>query len=328
MKILVAEDDKVSRMTLAACLRGWGYEVLSAGDGLSAFEWLEKTHGPRLALLDWEMPGLDGIEVCAKLRAIADLPFRYLIVLTGRDREEDIVAALEKGADDYITKPWTPGELRARLGVGQRMVRLYEQLEENSLQLALAAQTDSLTEIWNRSAVMRRLNEECARAARDGTPLSVFMLDLDNFKRVNDTKGHQAGDQVLREVARFFREACRPYDNVGRYGGEEFLIVIPGASYGKTEALAQRLRQVVAVTPIHVDGVRLPVTVSIGAVWLAPGQPGDMAGLIRTADTMLYRAKELGRNRVETSVFGQEPKDIERSEQDERSRCETAESKG
>ncbi len=317
MKILVAEDDKVSRMTLAACLRGWGYEVISVADGLAAFEWLEKTHGPRLAVLDWEMPGLDGIEVCAKLRAITDLPFRYLIVLTGRDREEDIVAALEKGADDYITKPWTPGELRARLGVGQRMVRLYEQLEETSLRLALAAQTDGLTEIWNRSAIMSRLNEESARAARGGTPLSLFMLDVDHFKRVNDTYGHQVGDQVLKEVARLLRDTCRRYDNMGRYGGEEFLIVVPDVSYGETETFAQRFRQLIAVTPIYADGTRVPVTVSIGAVWLAPEQSGDMGSLIKAADCMLYRAKEFGRNRVETCMFGQGPNAIEKNRQNE-----------
>jgi len=155
MNVLIAEDDRVSRMTLSACLRGWGYEVISVDNGQEAFDLLAQPDGPRLALLDWEMPGLDGIEVCARVRAVSGLPFRYLIVLTGRDREEDIVAALDRGADDHITKPWKPGELRARLGVGQRMVQLQEQVEANNRTLSLAAQTDYLTGIWNRSAVTR-----------------------------------------------------------------------------------------------------------------------------------------------------------------------------
>jgi len=303
MNVLIAEDDRVSRMTLTARLRGWGFEVISVDNGQEALDVLAKPDGPRLALLDWEMPGLDGIEVCARLRAVSGLPFRYLIVLTGREREEDIVAALDRGADDYITKPWKPGELRARLGVGQRMVQLQEQIEENNRNLSLAAQTDYLTGIWNRSAVMRRLEEELALAARQGAPLSVLMLDVDHFKRVNDTYGHVAGDQVLIEVTRRLRKACRPYDVVGRYGGEEFLAVISQVSYDKLEALAQRFREFVAATPIQTDGPAVAVTVSLGGVWLMPGPPGDADTLIKAADAMLYRAKENGRNRVELRAF-------------------------
>ncbi|HPO16363.1 MAG TPA: diguanylate cyclase [Candidatus Hydrogenedentes bacterium] len=299
MSVLVAEDDKVSRMTLSACLQGWGYQVIAVENGRQALEALTQEAGPRLALLDWEMPEMDGTEVCMRIRSLSGLPFRYLIVLTGRQSEDDIVMALAKGGDDYITKPWTPGELRARLGVGQRMVQLHEQLEEHARQLALAAQTDYLTQIWNRSSVLKRLEEELARARRENIPLTVLMLDVDHFKRVNDTHGHSAGDDVLKEVSNRLRHGCRPYDVVGRYGGEEFLAVVPEAPYETAESLAQRFREQVAATPMIADGASISVTVSIGGAWLAAGGQTDAEILVKTADTMLYRAKESGRNRVE-----------------------------
>lgn len=303
MKILIAEDDAVSRKMLTVCVQGWGYEVVVVENGSAALEALSHTDGPPVALLDWEMPELNGIEVCAKVRAISGLPFRYLIVLTGHNREEDIVAALEHGADDHMTKPWTPGELRARLGVGERMVNLYEQIEEHSRKLAVVAQTDHLTQIWNRSVVLKRLSEELARTERTGMPLSVLMVDIDHFKRVNDTHGHAAGDQVLIEVTRRLREGCRMYDVIGRYGGEEFLIMISPKSYEDTGIAAQRFRSLVASTPVVVNGLPLDVAVSIGGVWLAPGNVCDVDALVNAADDMLYRAKENGRNRVEVCPF-------------------------
>ena len=298
MNLLIAEDDSVTRLTLSACLRSWGYEVTALGDGLQAFEILAKPNGPRLALLDWEMPGLDGTEVCEKLRAIRNLPFRYLILLTGHDSEESIVTALAKGADDYITKPWKPGELRARLGVGQRTIQIHEQLEEQTRQLALAAQTDYLTRIWNRSAVIGRLEAELSRAERENASLSVFMMDADHFKLVNDTYGHTAGDQVLIEIAHRLREACRPYDIVGRYGGEEFLAVIWNASFEATQMLAERFREIVAAKTIRAENIMIPVTISLGATWKPPALRMDIRTIVNEADKMLYQAKESGRNRV------------------------------
>ena len=298
MHLLIAEDDNVTRLTLSACLRSWGYKVTAVGNGQEAYEILAEPNGPRLALLDWEMPGLDGTEICEKLCAIRDLPFRYLILLTGHDSEESIITALEKGADDYITKPWKPGELRARLGVGQRTVQVHEQLEEQTRQLALAAQTDYLTRIWNRSAVIGRLEEELSRAGREKAALSVFMMDVDHFKKVNDTYGHAAGDHVLIEVAHRLREACRPYDVVGRYGGEEFLAVIWNASSEATQMLAERFRETIASKPIRADSETIPITISLGAAWKPPQMRVDMRILINEADKMLYQAKETGRNRV------------------------------
>ena len=315
MRVLIAEDDKTSRMTLSACLRSWGYAVVPVENGQAALAALAAPDGPHLAVLDWEMPGMDGIEVCTRLRAARDVPFRYLIVLTGRDREEDIVTALEAGADDYIAKPWTPGELRARLGVGQRVTLLHEQLEDKNRQLALAAQTDYLTQIWNRSAVMKRLEEELARSTRERTALAVLMLDVDHFKQVNDTYGHGAGDRVLQEVSHRLRDACRPYDVVGRYGGEEFLAIIAHASYEDTAALSERFREAVAETPVQTAEAPVAVTVSVGGVWSGPGHSSAMQTLTKEADDMLYRAKQLGRNRVELRALNEPGTSPERADQ-------------
>lgn len=303
MRVLIAEDETASRRMLSVCLTGWGYEVIAVDNGAAALECLQRPDGPRLALLDWEMPEMDGVDVCAKLRAMDGLPFRYLIVLTGHNREEDVIAALDIGADDHMTKPWTPGELRARLGVGERMIRLYEQLEEQTRNLAIAAQTDYLTQLCNRSVVMERLGEELTRTVRTGMPLSVLMLDIDHFKQVNDSYGHTAGDQVLIEVAKRLKEGCRPYDVVGRYGGEEFLVMISPKSYEDTLIAAQRFWALVGAAPIKARGAEIDVTVSVGGVWLAPGFQSTVDALVNAADLMLYRAKELGRNRVEICAF-------------------------
>jgi diguanylate cyclase (GGDEF)-like protein len=303
MKVLIAEDDKVSRMTLSACLRGWGYETVAVENGRAAFDALVEEDGPRLALLDWEMPEMDGIDVCTRLRSTPELPFRYIILLTGRDSEEDIVAALNAGADDYITKPWTPGELRARLGVGRRMVEMQEQIEENARRLALAAQTDYLTQIWNRSAVLKRMREELERAKRSNLHIGTIMLDVDHFKQVNDTYGHAAGDDVLREIARRLCSACRTYDIVGRYGGEEFLAVTSNTDFEETRSLAERFRKTMAETPIQTEGTELVVTISLGAIWVKNGMDGDVEAIVKKADAALYRAKEAGRNRVEIEPY-------------------------
>ncbi len=305
MKVLIAEDETTSRRMLSICLSGWGYDVLAVDNGSAALELLAQPDGPRLALLDWEMPGMDGIEVCKHVRALQNVPFRYLIVLTAHNREEDVVLALENGADDHITKPWTPGELRARLGVGQRMIRLYEQIEEHAHNLTVAAQTDYLTRLYNRSVVLERLGEELSRTVRVGMPMSVLMADIDHFKNVNDTYGHLAGDDVLQEVAKRLRLGCRPYDVVGRYGGEEFLMMISPKSYEDTEIAAKRFHALVASAPIEAKGFSLDVTISVGGIWLPPGTPCSVDALVNAADHMLYQAKNRGRNRVEVCSFAE-----------------------
>ena len=179
------------------------------------------------------------------------------------------------------------------------MIQLHERLEDNARRLIRVAQTDDLTQIWNRPAIMRRLEEELARSNRLRLPLALFMLDVDHFKQVNDRHGHLAGDAVLKEVAARMHSVCRPYDVVGRYGGEEFIAVLHNTSREDISALAQRFRNAIAERPINVAENALTVTASIGAAWYHPQKQLTVDALVDFADKLLYQAKENGRNRVE-----------------------------
>jgi two-component system cell cycle response regulator len=300
MRVLVAEDDLTSRLVLQKTMAKWGYEVSSVCDGNAAWEELQKPDAPALVVLDWEMPGMDGIDVCRKVRAAESGHPRYIILLTGRSETADLVAGLEAGANDYVGKPFEPAELRARVDVGRRFVELYDQLLTSQRALEYQARTDSLTQIMNRGAIMARLHEEVARTKREGATLALGVLDIDHFKQVNDTYGHAAGDQVLREVVRRLAVAFRPYDGLGRIGGEEFLVLIPGAAPEDARTVLERARQVVCATAIDYADRRIDVTVSLGGTTTHGDEPEDEV-LIR-ADDALYRAKELGRNRVEMTT--------------------------
>ena len=249
MRVLVAEDDLTSRLVLQKTMAKWGYEVVAVRDGNGAWEELQKPDAPALLVLDWEMPGMDGIDVCRKVRARESGHPHYIILLTARSGTEDLVAGLEAGANDYVGKPFDPAELRARVDVGRRFVELYDQLLASQRALEHQARTDSLTQIMNRGAIMARLHEEVARAKREGSTLALGVMDIDHFKRVNDTYGHAAGDQVLREVVRRLTVAVRPYDGLGRIGGEEFLVLIPGAAREDARAVLERVRQASAPLP-------------------------------------------------------------------------------
>jgi two-component system cell cycle response regulator len=300
MRVLVAEDDLTSRLVLQKTMAKWGYEVSSVCDGNAAWEALQKPDAPALLVLDWEMPGMDGIDVCRKVRAAESGHPRYIILLTARSDTENLVAGLEAGANDYIGKPFEPAELRARVDVGRRFVELYDQLLTSQRALEYQARTDSLTQIMNRGAIMARLHEEVARTKREGATLALGVLDIDHFKQVNDTYGHAAGDQVLREVVRRLTVAFRPYDGLGRIGGEEFLVLIPGAAPEDARTVLERARQVVCATAVDYADRRIDVTVSLGGTTTHGDEPEDEV-LIR-ADDALYRAKELGRNRVEMTT--------------------------
>jgi diguanylate cyclase (GGDEF)-like protein len=300
MKILVAEDQIPLSHSLTALLRPWGYEAAIVHDGLTALEALRAPDAPRLALLDWLMPGLDGIEVCRRLRADAGRPYPYLVLVSGQGCRERMLEGLEAGADDFLIKPVEAAELRARLTSGRRVVTLQEQLLATQRQLREQASRDALTGLWNRAAILDLLERELARGRREGRPVGVIMADLDHFKRINDTFGHLAGDRVLRQAARRLGEALRPYDTVGRYGGEEFLVVLPGCDAGDATGLAERLRRCVADEPVDWEGCPVPVTVSLGVA--ASDGAADAAGLLQTADEALYRAKGAGRNRAVLAV--------------------------
>ena len=300
MRILLAEDDAVSRRLLQAVLEQWGYEVILASDGAQAWEVLSGERAPALAILDWVMPRMDGIEVCRRLRSDAERPYVYAILLTGRSDARDVVQGLDAGADDYITKPFDSNELRVRLRAGRRILELQSVLLDTQRILRDKATHDPLTALWNRTQALEALDRDVARAHREGNPVSVLMVDLDHFKAVNDTFGHIAGDAVLREAARRIRDSVRQYDVVGRYGGEEFVVVLPGCEAEAAVALAGRIRATIGGGAINTSEGVVSVTASIGAASY-PVTGGTPEELIRAADAALYRAKRSGRDRVESA---------------------------
>ena len=295
MRVLIAEDDRASRSLLERVLVKWGYEVAVTCDGEEAWRALQQDDAPPLVVLDWMMPGLDGPEVCRRVRALDAPNPPYLILLTGRDSKSDIVTGLEAGANDYLGKPFDRDELRARLEVGRRFTELNSKLLATQVVLAEQARTDALTGIMNRRAILERLSEEMARARRDATGLGVGMIDIDHFKRINDAYGHAAGDQVLREVVARASSATRPYDGFGRFGGEEFLTIVPACPDSEVASVLERIRNAVGDSPVEVESHQIRVTVSIGGA-MSSGESVDE--LIRSADDALYRAKAAGRDRV------------------------------
>lgn len=302
MRILVAEDDPIARRALTTLLTRWGYDVQVVHDGEEALQALLGPDAPRLALLDWGLPGLDGVEVCRAVRDHFNGAYTYILMLTGRGDRDSIVAGLESGADEYLVKPADGHELEARLRTGRRILELQERLLTACASLRERAERDPLTGLYNREVVLGRLHAELNRFARTGEPVGVLLADLDHFKQVNDTLGHLDGDTVLREAARRLRQALRPYDVVGRFGGEEFLAVAPGCDEAGLLALAERLRIAVGGRPFDLSGGPLVVTVSLGASLSSTGAD-DAELLIRLADESLYRAKEAGRDCVEISLF-------------------------
>ncbi len=307
MRVLIAEDDAVSRRLLESLLMKWGYEVVVAKDGMEAWQWLQGPDAPRLALLDWMMPGMDGVEVCRQARKRTAQPYTYMLLLTARDDKLDVVDGLGSGADDYLTKPFYPQELEARLRVGKRILELEDRLVAAGKVLQFEATHDALTELWNRAAILDALHRELSRARREGGSVGILLADLDHFKSINDTRGHLAGDAVLREVARRLTGAVRDYDAAGRYGGEEFLVVLPGCNATTTRDRAEQLRLVVGSHPVVCAEGEISVTLSVGA--LSSGEWGrtDLDALLRAADAALYRAKHGGRNRVEMAEPGAVP---------------------
>lgn len=305
VKVLVADDNAVSRRLLQVSLVNFGYIPTITSDGTEAMRALDEPDCPRLAILDWMMPKMDGIEVCRRIRKSAKEPYVYVILLTAKEQQTEIIEGLEAGADDYITKPFDLDELKARLRAGKRILDLQEQLVSAREELRVRATHDSLTQLLNRAAILEILRKEVARSARERTPLAVILMDLDHFKNINDTQGHLAGDAVLRESARRMRESLRPYDSVGRYGGEEFLAVTPGCNTAQVIQLAERIRERICGELFDVSACTLRVTMSLGVSSTARLMDPDQ--LLRDADEALYAAKNQGRNRVEAkSSVGKE----------------------
>lgn len=293
MKVLIAEDEPISRRVLTDALVSWGYEVVVTKRGDEAWEVLKSENSPNLVILDWMMPGMDGVEICQKVRSQYKPNYVYIILLTARNRKEDIIEGLESGADDYMVKPFYYEELKYRLKIGERIV----ELEQRIMKMAM---TDYLTGLLNRRAFMERLMAELKRANREKTCMGIIIADIDHFKDVNDTYGHQAGDKILQDFSRCLSLACREYDFIGRYGGEEFIICLPGADEEHTLSTAERLRQAVEKNcTLLANGTnKVFVTASFGVAAINAGQHLTIDELISRADNALYLAKGDGRNRV------------------------------
>jgi two-component system, cell cycle response regulator len=302
MKVLAAEDNPVFQSMLRTLLTRWGYEAVISRDGNQAWDMFQSDDPPRMAILDWMMPGMDGVELCRRVRAAGREPYVYLLLLTARTESQDLIEGMEAGADDYLTKPFNAHELRVRLRAGRRILDLQEELLVAREALRVQATHDGLTGLLNRCSVLAALQTELARAERERQPTAVLLADLDRFKLINDTRGHLAGDAVLREASLRMKIAVRRYDSLGRYGGEEFLFVLPGCSGAEAFGQGERVRTALNIRPFSVVGEDFPVTCSIGAAWRDAPTVHDADELIKEADLALYRAKDLGRNRVEPSV--------------------------
>jgi two-component system, cell cycle response regulator len=298
MKILVAEDDPVTRRLLQAQLEKWGHEVMACADGADAWEILTQESSPKLVILDWMMPGMDGVNICRNIRKVGRKPYIYVILLTSKSRQDDIVEGLEAGADDYVTKPFNPNELKVRIRAGARIIQLQEELIEALDISEFQATHDGLTGLLNRSAILKTLQIELGRSQRDSHPLAVVIADVDRFKQINDRLGHLAGDAVLVEMTKMIASSLRPYDSVGRYGGEEFIIVLPGCNAQEAKNIAERLRSLIAALPVSTTEGPVNCTMSFGVAVYDGATSADLDPLIRKADEALYQAKNLGRNRV------------------------------
>ncbi len=300
MQILVVDDSPVYRQLLTSHLQDWGLTFTITKSGAEAWAVLQRADSPKLILLDWVLPDIDGVELCRRIReADNGNSYSYVILLTGKDSKKDLLEAMQAGADDYLVKPFNPLELRARIQVGQRIVKLHEELVAAKESMRYAATRDSLTGLLNRGEALDFLGRESERARRGGKPLSVILADVDHFKKVNDTLGHLYGDEALKEVARRFRSKLRVYDGVGRYGGEEFLMILADCDLMTAMIRADDLRTCVASKPIVSTRVSSNITVSMGVAVSIDHAEGDIEALLNQADRGLYAAKHKGRNRVE-----------------------------
>jgi diguanylate cyclase (GGDEF)-like protein len=295
MRILVADDDGISRKMMGMMLRQMGYEVESAVNGRDALDRLMDADGPRLALLDWMMPEMDGPEVCRSVRATSGQLYVYLILLTSKDTREALVEGLDAGADEYLTKPCNSDELKARLRTGERILHLEDKLVSAREEMRFKATHDALTSLWNRGKILEALDEALLQL----DSIAILMCDIDHFKAVNDEHGHLVGDAVLRELAARLRHGVRGNDLIGRFGGEEFLIVLNGCDPSRLQERAEQLRRAASGGSVLTDAGEVSFTISIGAVSVTGEDRCTPAEtILNLADAALYQAKREGRNRV------------------------------
>jgi len=291
LKVLIAEDNVILNRNLARNISKWGYDVVTARNGSEAWKYILKDN-IRLAILDWMMPGIDGIDLCRKIRK--ELPknkieYIYVILLTGKNQQEDIIEGLSSGADDYMIKPANLLELKVRLMNGSRIINL----EDKRIQLAT---TDSLTDLWNRRKIFEFFEEELDRGARENIYIGAIMIDIDNFKQINDNFGHSVGDKVLTEVAFRLKHSLRRYDRIGRYGGDEMLIILPNCDQNNVTVIAERLRQLICTKKIKTTAGELDITISLGGASTQNFTEISLEQMLESSDSALYQAKRHGRN--------------------------------
>jgi diguanylate cyclase (GGDEF)-like protein len=296
--VLIAEDDPVSRHLLKATLSKWGYEVLVAEDGQQAWDVLQSGDSPNLVILDWMMPNLDGLELCRRVRDDDQGQYIYIILLTAKGTRENLVEGMEAGADDYIVKPFDSEELKVRLRSARRILELEAKLLSTQSELRRQASHDALTGLRNRGAILEEFERELVRARREQRPIGIGLVDVDKFKTINDTHGHSAGDMALIEVCNRMSHSLRPYDIVGRYGGDEFLIVLPGCDVETAGEMGERLRESVNRGDLSIGEVSFPVSISIGVASIRPDDDVDVKDAIHRADQVMFEAKTSGRNRA------------------------------
>lgn len=303
-RILIADDDYNFRNALIDMVSDMGYEVISAKNGLDVWEILLGEDAPRMMILDWIMPGMDGVEICKRLRSRRDDPYIYIILVSIQDQIEKLAEGIYAGADDYLIKPVVPEELEARLLAGKRILDLQTELMSARDALQIQATHDALTSLWNRKGILDILEREVNRASRSGLPVSVIMADVDGFKFINDTFGHPVGDKVLVEIAARMRDTIRSYDAAGRFGGDEFLMVLPGCETEAAVYLAERIRKELTMSkfPLPEDDI-FSISISMGIASSAMGIGLEADDLILAADSALLRAKQMGKDRIEVRRF-------------------------
>ncbi|MEZ4219748.1 MAG: diguanylate cyclase [Polyangiaceae bacterium] len=308
MKVLIADDDPITRAVLSRRLGASGYQIIMVESGDAAMAILESDPEIRIALLDWEMPGASGVDVCRFIRAQDRDHYCYVVLITSRDENEDVLNGLNAGADDYVMKPINAVVLELRLRAAWRMLSMQDELLRARDALRIEAMHDALTGLLNRGALRRALEQEVARGNRSGQAVSVVLADVDLFKQVNDTHGHAAGDVVLKSVADCLKAGVRGYDTVARYGGEEFVVLLPECEWRGASRVAERARESIEALQVVLPHTTISVTSSFGVASTTQVRVSDAAELVAAADRALYRAKRRGRNRVELAT----PEDFQR----------------
>jgi len=298
MRALVADSDPDRLRHIEGWLTKWGYDVVAVRNGVEAWTRLEAERSPILVVAAWKMEGMPGIDVCRRLRLQPELPTAYVLLMAGARGEEDLLDGLNAGADDFLFTPLDPSELKARVRTGARIVEVERALRASQDALRVQSTRDAITGSWNRAAILDLLRKEQERARRKSGSVAALLADLDAFRHVNESLGAPAGDEVLREAVRRMSSTLRPYDAVGRYGGAEFLIVLPGSDGLGALTVAERIRESFATRPVLTSSGPVSVTLSLGVAAEGGEAAGDPGALLRAADLALKRAQQGGRNRA------------------------------